>query len=195
MLDPTAHFSVALPSSVTPARFTAAHSSSVVAALQARLPGAKVTVTRHVSRPPCTPGHGHQPHRALLASPAPAVATVATGTVNATSIGTASNEHGQGGGSSHNSSPTCAGRLVLNVAVAHPNRQRLEALLAMVERQPHRVWDRRRVSCVRWARLCSATSCTGGGKSGTALGAPWLPSQTSKPAERPPSHRSMERWR
>ena len=118
-------FSVAL--SATPARFGSAQQAAFVAALQARLPGARVDLTRHARYPPC------QSARPSLRRALQETAAAAT------------TEHHSGDGTT-TPQPACPGRLVLNVAVSHPGRARLQALLAAAERTPHTIWSKQRVS-------------------------------------------------
>ena len=132
-LAPTAMFSAVLPTA--PARFGSAQQAAFVAALQARLPGARVELTRHACYPPCQPTRQGL-RRALLGS--------ASADVNATSVATAATEH-HSGGSTVTSQSACPGRLVLNVAVSHTSRARLQALLAAAERVPHTLWSKQKV--------------------------------------------------
>lgn len=115
LLIPTFMFSVAYPQDYAPAWFGAAQRAAFAAPLKARLPGARVQLTRHVFHPLC----GRHGRRVLAAN--------------------ATTEHRPVVASA------CASRLIVNVAVVHSDRARLQALLQTVESRPRLIWGRQQV--------------------------------------------------
>lgn len=114
----SAMFSLAWPKTRAPASIGDAEVVAFTAAVKARLPGAVIHVTRHISECVCSSkcSQGQQGRRRTLLATSAAL-----------------------------SHYPCVGRVVFNAVVAHPNRQQLAQLVRLVERTPGSLWRQQRV--------------------------------------------------